>query len=100
MAEQKNRRKIVYIISHIDKAIGFEWITENLDRSNFDLSFILLNDKPSYLANYLRKNNIPVHEIHFTGKWSMPTVLLKVISVLRKIKPDVIHTHMYGADIS
>ncbi len=97
--EQKNRRKVVYIISHIDKAIGFEWITENLDKSKFELSFILLNDKPSYLANYLRQNNIPFHELHLSGKWSMPAALLKVIGVLRKIKPDVIHTHMYGADI-
>lgn len=97
--QEGKRRKVVYIISHIDKAIGFEWITEKLDRSRFDLSFILLNDKPSHLAKYLQEQGIPARELHFTGKWSMPLVLLKVINLLRKIKPDVIHTHMYGADI-
>ena len=96
---QQKRHKVVYIISHIDKAIGFEWISEKLDRSKFELSFILLNDKPSHLANYLREKGIPVRELHFTGKWNMPLVLLQVINLLRKQKPDTIHTHMYGADI-
>ncbi|MGQ0739702.1 MAG: glycosyltransferase family 4 protein [Bacteroidota bacterium] len=100
MKEEKQRRKVVYIISHIDKAIGFEWIAEKLDRSKFGLSFILLNDKPSHLARHLRDKGIPVQELPFKGsRQSMPLVLLKVINILRKEKPDVIHTHMYGADI-
>lgn len=99
MTNTGRKKKVVYIISHIDKAIGFEWIAEKLDRSRFDLSFILLNDKPSYLANHLRGKGIPVRELRVGGKWNMPIVLLKLIRILRKEKPDVIHTHMYVADI-
>jgi glycosyltransferase involved in cell wall biosynthesis len=100
MPTAEKRRKIVYIISQIDKAIGFEWIVENLDKSRFDLSFILLNEKPSYLAKFLQEKGITVNELHFSGaKQSLPFLWLKVINLLRKEKPDVIHTHMYIADL-
>ena len=100
MPTQGKRIKIIYIISQIDKAIGFEWITESLDRARFDLSFILLNEKPSYLANFLREKGIAVDELMFSGrKQDLPLLLLKVINLLRKKKPDVIHTHMYIADL-
>ena len=55
--------KVVYIISYIDKAIGFEWVADNLNRDKFELSFILLNDTPSYLAKYLNKIGTPVYEL-------------------------------------
>jgi glycosyltransferase involved in cell wall biosynthesis len=100
MPAEEKRRKIVYIISEIDKAIGFEWITENLDRSRFELSFILLNEKPSYLAKFLQEKGVVVHELTFTGrKQDLPFLVLKVANLLRKIKPDMIHTHMYIADL-
>ncbi len=100
MPTPEKRVKVTYIISQIDKAIGFEWITENLDRSRFELSFILLNPKPSYLANYLREKGIAVDELTFSGgKQELPRLLLKVINLLRKSKPDAIHTHMYIADL-
>ncbi|HVE56702.1 MAG TPA: glycosyltransferase family 4 protein [Pyrinomonadaceae bacterium] len=95
----EKRKKVIYIISHIDKAIGFEWIAEKLDKSRFDLSFILLNDKPSYLGRHLREKGIKVQEIPVAGKSTFPLALLKLINLLRKEKPDVIHTHMYVADI-
>lgn len=95
----EKRKKVIYIISHIDKAIGFEWISDKLDKSRFDLSFILLNDKPSYLGRHLREKGIKVQEISVAGKSTFPLALLKLIGLLRKEKPDVIHTHMYVADI-
>ena len=100
MPTLEKRRRVTFIISQIDKAIGFEWIAENLDRSRFDLSFILLNEKPSYLAKFLREKGVRVDELFFSGrKQDLPFLLLKVLKLLRKRKPDVIHTHMYIADL-
>ena len=100
MPTPEKRRKVTFIISQIDKAIGFEWITENLDRSRFELSFILLNEKPSYLAGFLREKGIAVDELIFAGrKQDLPVLVLRVLGLLRRRKPDVIHTHMYIADL-
>jgi glycosyltransferase involved in cell wall biosynthesis len=100
MPTPEKRQKVTFIISQIDKAIGFEWIAENLDQSRFDLSFILLNEKPSYLAKFLAEKGITVHELAFSGrKQDLPRLLLKVIGLMRREKPDAIHTHMYIADL-
>jgi glycosyltransferase involved in cell wall biosynthesis len=99
MATSQNRIKITYIIAHIDKAVGFEWIVERLDPNRFDISFILLNEQPSYLADYLRRNEITVYEIPFARKSKIHRALWETFKLLRKERPDVIHTHMLFADL-
>ncbi|MEE9372240.1 MAG: glycosyltransferase family 4 protein [Saprospiraceae bacterium] len=89
----------MYIISLIDKAIAFEWISERLNKKQFALSFILLNNSPSYLAEYLEANNVECQEIEYKGKKSIPSALLKTIAILRKSKPDIVHTHLVDADL-
>jgi glycosyltransferase involved in cell wall biosynthesis len=99
MVKQKDRHCIVYIVSHIDKAIGFEWIAEKLNKEHFQLSFILLNDKPSVLGMHLREMGINVWEFPAGSKLKWLFTLLRIIRILRKQRADVIHTHMYVADI-
>lgn len=99
MSTGNKRIKVVYIISDIDKAIGFEWISDRLDKSRFDLSFILLNEQPSYLAKHLAGKGIPVTEFPAGAKTHWPFVIWKLVRILRKEKVDVIHTHMYVADM-
>jgi glycosyltransferase involved in cell wall biosynthesis len=91
--------KVVIILSNIDKAIGFEWIVQNIDRSRFDISFILLNDKPSYLATFLDREGIACLELPFSGKKTIPKLILRVGLQLRKLKPHVIHTHLFAANL-
>ena len=93
------RIKVVYIISNIDKAIAFEWIDDNIDKNKFDLSFILLNSKPSYFGQYLTTKGSNFIELDYQGKKSIVKVFFQVYKILRKIKPDVIHTHLVDADI-
>ena len=92
------KTKVTYIISNINKAFAFEWIAEYLDKEKFDLSFILLNSGKSELENYLKINNIPVFTIKFYGKKNYPSVFVKLLRLLSKIKPDIIHTHLRDAN--
>lgn len=98
MSEQK-KISVVIIISNVDKAIGFEWIVDRIDRTRFDLSFILLNDRPSHLANFLAKAGVRVEELSFAGKKDIPLLILKTARLLRRWKADVVHTHLFGANI-
>lgn len=93
------KTKVVVIVSNVDKAIGFEWLVDRIDRSRFDLSFLLLNDKPSYLARFLNGAGVQVDELSFTGKKDIPGLVLRTASILRRRKPDVIHTHLFGANL-
>ncbi len=89
--------KIVYIISNINKAIAFEWIAEELNKTKFELNFILLNPKESYLEEYLNKLNINVKRINYNSKRDIPLSILRIIYFLLLNKPSVVHAHLFDA---
>ncbi len=93
------RTKITYILSNINKAIAFEWIVENINKDNFDLNFILLNPSTSYLEKYLNENNIKVKSICLSSKKDYIKVFFSLFKELKKIKPDIVHTHLRDANL-
>jgi len=93
------RKHITYIISNIDQALAYEWIVSGIDRERIALSFILLNPKPSRLAQYLRQQQIPVHEVPFMGKKDIPQAVLRCRKLLKAIGSDAVHCHLFEASI-
>jgi len=59
---------LVYIISHTDKALTFEWIAKKLDKDKINLHFILLNPANSCLEEKLPALNGPVYRIKLISK--------------------------------
>jgi Glycosyltransferase len=94
-----SKKKIVYIISDINKAIAYEWISEYLNKDKFTLYFILLNPSDSFLEQYLKTNGFDVHRINFRGKKDWFRSGLKLFRLLRRINPDAVHCHMFQANI-
>lgn len=90
---------ITYILSDIDKAIAFEWIEQALRGSEFQLSFILLNQGESQLENYLKAHNVPVYRIHYRGKKDAFRAIRSVWKVFRTEKTHIVHTHLFDASM-
>lgn len=93
------KTKVCYIISDIDKALAFEWIAEFLDKEKIALSFILINGENSFLKSFLQKKNIPVYAIGCKSKKNIPFAILKSYRLLKKIKPDAVHCHLFLANL-
>lgn len=91
--------KITYILSNIDKAVAFEWIVEQINQQQVELSFIILNPKGSYLFNWLQKKGVESYIIEHYGKKSYPNTFFKTLRLLSKIKPSIIHTHLFDANL-
>jgi glycosyltransferase involved in cell wall biosynthesis len=93
-----SKKKVVYIISDIDKALAFEWISIGL-RERFDLLFVLIGNANPELANFFESNHIQ-HTILSDQQY--PTALQKASQLFRifiKVKPDVIHSHLWRANL-
>jgi glycosyltransferase involved in cell wall biosynthesis len=90
---------VVYIISDIDKALAFEWISESLPTKGWIVSFILLNPADSNLERHLCEKNLTVHRITCKGKRDWMFAMLKTIKILRKCNPDIVHAHLLTAGI-
>ncbi len=96
---KKEKIKLIYIISDIDRAIAFEWVVENIDRSKFELEFVLINSSESYFKNYLSKKAVPFYLVEAKSKKQYPAALLSLINHLRKSKADMVHTHLFTASL-
>ncbi|MBB6460748.1 glycosyltransferase family 4 protein [Flammeovirga kamogawensis] len=86
---------ILYIISDIDKAIAFELIAEKFSN---DISFIILNKRKGYLDNYLLRNNVRCYSLTLMSKKDYPLLFLKILILLFRIRPKVVHTHLRDAN--
>lgn len=94
------RTAITYIISDIDKALAFEWIAEELDKNKFELSFILLNKNPDcFLEKWLKEHSIPVFYVHYEGKKQLFSAFWRVCKLLKKLKTQVVHCHLFDASL-
>jgi glycosyltransferase involved in cell wall biosynthesis len=90
---------VTYIISDIHKAIAFEWIVEKIDKDKVNLSFILINCEPSYLLTYLLEKKMPVYSVNCENKKNIPFAIYKCCFLLNKLKPKVVHCHLFLANL-
>ncbi len=93
------KKRIVFVVSGIDKSLGFEWLIKQLDHNLFCCSFILLNDKKSQLEQYLVQCGIPSISIKSSGKRNFVKTLFLLIHFLKISAPDVIHCHLFEASL-
>ncbi|HRI26707.1 MAG TPA: glycosyltransferase family 4 protein [Chitinophagales bacterium] len=92
------KKKVCYIISHINKSLGFEWTAASL-QDEFELHFVLLGEKNTALAQFLTAHNITCHTITYTNKKDLPRAIIQVWRYLVVTKPAVVHTHLIDASL-
>ena len=93
-----SKKKVLYVISNVNKALEFEWIAAQL-KDKIDLEFILLNPGASNLEDFLIRFSIKVKTITYHGKMDVPKALLILIRYIKYSKPDIVHTHLIDANI-
>jgi glycosyltransferase involved in cell wall biosynthesis len=92
-------KKIIYILSNTNKALVFEWTAAYLDKSRFDLHFILLNPRDSEMESFLLKEGIPVKRIPYYGKKDLLKAIVQTFLYLKRLKPQILHAHLFEAGI-
>lgn len=92
-------KKVVYIISDINKAIAFEWIACNLNKKKIKLFFIFINCEDSYLRQFVQNENISLFIINFSSYTQIFRAIWECIRILKYIKADIVHCHLFYANI-
>ncbi len=91
------KKNITYIISDIDKALAFEWISEAIQKEHFNFNVILLNPGDSTLERFLKDKGIAVDRVKYSGKKHLLSAFWKVRRLFKKYKSEVIHCHLFDA---
>jgi glycosyltransferase involved in cell wall biosynthesis len=89
--------RVLEIIDHLDSA-GAQGVVTHLvraiDRSRFDVSVVcLFSTTETPLAKNLIKEGFSVHFLS-KKKGFDPIILLRIDRLIRRFKPDVVHTHL------
>lgn len=92
-------KKIVYIISDIQRSLAFEWIADYTNKNEFSISFLILNPGTSKLEDFLRDNRYDVTHIDCNSKKDWPKAIMSIYSYLKRVKPDAVHCHLQQATI-
>lgn len=88
--------KVVYIVFNIDKANEFEWVAERLDSSKFSLEFISIHSKSETpFKDFCAQHKIPFHHVSYFSKKNIVVAFLKTFLLLWKLKPNVVHAHLF-----
>lgn len=92
------RTKIVYIVSDIDKSLQFEWVLTDLAK-RYELTVLLIINSKSQLESYLQSAGIPVVSCYYNSQASLLATWFKIAGKLVSLRPDVIHTHLWKANL-
>jgi glycosyltransferase involved in cell wall biosynthesis len=91
---------ILYVLSHINKSLQWQWFAEEMKNRGINQTFIIVDDgilKQSCLHNDLLEMGIKSHFFPYTGKFSHVANIIRAISVIKNFKPDIVHTSLpYG----
>jgi glycosyltransferase involved in cell wall biosynthesis len=101
-AEAPRKLKLVLIVSIAFRWFHLEWILQELDRSRFDVSFILvrLNGQEMYMERFVREQGIPhlTLDCHIGFKGIVKTIWA-IRGYCRREKVDIVHTHIFLASL-
>jgi len=72
-------------------------LTRRLDRGRFDVRVVAL--RGGAVADWLAAAGVPVTVLGVRGRFDAPR-LARLIGVLRRARPDLLHTHLFHADLA
>jgi len=88
---------IVYIISNTFKSVAFEIIADGV--KNKGVYYILIQSEPNTpFTNYLSNKGIEYQTIISTSRLSLIRGFFKILFLLLKLKPCIVHTHLREAN--
>ena len=92
-------KRIVTIISGIEHSLGMENYLRLLSGEKYTNTVILLHSKKGELAKVLEAEGLEVIWIPYHGKGSLFKAFRSLVRILKKIQPDIVHTHLFEASI-
>lgn len=94
-----SRIKVIHIIPTLSGG-GAERLVFDLarfsNREKFEVLVVCLK-KTGELLSEFEKNNVIV-EFAGSGNWPMFLSFFKLIKILKKLQPNIVHTHLFGGD--
>lgn len=93
------KQTVVYVISRVDYALGFDWLEQYIDKERYLPVFVFLNATRPHLADVLSERGALVEFLPLHSKKDYPGLLYKLIRIFLKHKPQIVHAHLLDANL-
>ncbi|NBG65379.1 glycosyltransferase family 4 protein [Acidiluteibacter ferrifornacis] len=90
---------VLQIISDTNKSLAFEIIADGFKRNHIKCHYILIQEKDSEFSRYLSSIGVEYTIIGLKNKAGILKTFIKIVKVLSKNKPKIVHTHLRTASI-
>ncbi len=91
--------KVTYIFTHHIRWVAYEWLALHLDRTKFEVDFLILN-KEDPMVDFLKQENIPYKTTTFQDYANTPEVVKFIYDHLVENQTDVVHTYFFAGHIT
>ncbi len=89
-------KKVVYILSQVDKAVAFEWLAEEFQNKGIELVFILINDRmDTPFSNFLKNQKVEFYTFPLKSKKQYIYTAFKISKVLKRLGNVIVHAHLF-----
>jgi glycosyltransferase involved in cell wall biosynthesis len=88
---------VLFCLSHITKSLQWQWYAEELKKREVKQVYVIIDTnkgKNNYLFEDLRQMGFTTYLLPHKNRFSHSANILKTISIIRKHKPDIIHTSL------
>src|SRR5574337_316178 len=90
---------IVWVLANSSSAPYFNWFAEKAQLQNeFKFSFICMYHEPPKMVNDMKSFGASCYWIQYNSinrKMELIKSIVAIYKLLRKIKPDIVHTHLF-----
>lgn len=86
--------KVCHVLSDLDRSHLIETFGEVMDKAKYDVSFVFIGAKRPYLYDFFNERGYTVDFLEFHGRRELPKAVLSLRKILKRINPDIVHTHM------
>jgi len=93
------KKKITYVISLVSHSLLFERTLALLNRDKYELTVVLLHSHKTEFESNIADFGISVYRIDYKSKKDIPTATARMGKLFRKIKPDIVHTHLFEGSL-
>ena len=74
-------------------------LAKGLDQALFDITVLCFYGGGEFMQE-LRSANVPVISLDKKGRWDIAVFFERLLRLLRKLQPDVLHSYMTGANLA
>ncbi len=100
MPAKENHKRILIVVSQINKAVSHEWVTEALRKWNYEVHFALLNARMSKMEDFLIEHQYSYARIEYINKCEIPRAILLLLKYMKVNRIEIVHAHLFEGGLT